>query len=218
MSVSFVDAPVVALPASRCASDGSCETRGMSWGVAVDDLTDAEVAAGFRDGDETCLAEAYARWSSLVHTIALRSLGNREDAEDVTQAVFVSAWRGRSRYDSAAGTLPGWLLGITRHTVADRWAATQRDRRVLHAVTSATLPEQAAPPASDAVADRVLIADELDRLGQPARRIVELAFYDDLTHAQIADRLDLPLGTVKSHIRRSLERMRTRLEADRVAL
>lgn len=132
--------------------------------------------------------------------------------------MFVSAWRSRERYSSEAGTLAGWLLGITRHTVADRWAATARDQKVLRAVGSVTVPEPRSPQAVDDVADRVLVADELERLGQPARRIVELAFFDDLTHAQIADRLDLPLGTVKSHIRRSLERMRTRLEVDRAAL
>lgn len=177
--------------------------------TAIDDAT--SLARRFVEGDEKALAEIYGEWSSLVYSLALRSLGHATDAEDATQKVFVAAWRGRERFDPERASISAWLVGITRNMVADAHQARTRERQ-LAAQAAAVAPDEAAPSAEIDLADRLLIADEIAQLDPIPRTVVHLAFYDDLTHTQIAERLDMPVGTVKSHIRRSLSRLRKRLE------
>ena len=186
----------------------------------VADPDDREVGRRFAAGDEQALALAYQRWAGQIHGMAVRAFGPGPDAEDVTQQTFISAWTGRARYRPDQGPLPAWLVGVCRHKIADTWARRERQRR--EAAAAVTELQTGPPPVTagvdTTVADRMLVLDELDLLDQPQRGIIELAFFADLTHAQIADRTGIPLGTVKSHIRRTLERLRRRLEGNDAAL
>lgn len=172
----------------------------------------ADIAKGFAEGREESLADAYRHWSGLVFTLALRSLGDRADAEDVTQQVFVSAWRGRATFDPAHGQLGSWLTGITRHRIADRLTARHREHRNAEAVAGLAHTTTAPEHLADDTVDRVLLADELAKLDDPRRTILRLAFYEDQTYPEIAEQLALPLGTVKSHVRRGLIHLRDRLK------
>jgi RNA polymerase sigma-70 factor (ECF subfamily) len=173
-----------------------------------------ELGHGLRAADEDAFAAIYRRWGPLVHTMATRSLGDADEAEDVTQQVFIGAWRGRAGFRPERGPLGAWLVGITRRKIVDALAA--RTRR-LELVDSATRGAQPGPPgrAADEVLDRVLLAHELSRLPSDQRDVLCLAFYEDLTQAQIAERTGMPLGTVKSHTRRGLHRLRRGMEQGR---
>jgi RNA polymerase sigma factor (sigma-70 family) len=166
-----------------------------------------DLESRFRAGDARALAIAYDRWGPLVYNLSLGSLRDPTDAEDATQQVFVAAWRSRSTFDPQRRPLAAWLVGITRNTIADLHAARARAAALEQALAAAAGEETVEVE----LGDRLLIADELAHLPAEAQRIVRLAFFDGLTHRQIAERLGLPLGTVKSHIRRSLLRMRDRL-------
>jgi RNA polymerase sigma-70 factor (ECF subfamily) len=186
-------------------------SAGGNWNPQLD--------RSFSAGEEKALAEAYRQFSPLVYTLALRALRNGSAADDVTQEVFIRVWKSRAMFDPQKAALPAWIVGITRNAISDALAASAREsRKVMAAVELRPEAEDAAASSSaDVLADRLLLDGELARLGEPQGSIMRLAFYDDLTHDQISRRLNLPLGTVKSHIRRSLSHLRHRLEVDHAA-
>ena len=183
------------------------------------DAWDSSIDVAFAAGEESAIADAYRHLAPLVRTLASRALRDPAAADDVTQEVFIRAWRLREGFDPTLGKLPAWLVGITRRVIADVQLSSAREDRKVRAV-SAVLPDP--EYADDAhspetLADRLVLDGELERLGEPKGSIMRLAFYEDLTHEQISRRLDLPLGTVKSHIHRSLQHLRRRLEVDHAA-
>ncbi|WP_436003309.1 RNA polymerase sigma factor [Knoellia sp. LjRoot47] len=178
---------------------------------APPETSDAELMQRVADEDRDALAEVYERFGGLVHTIALRSVGAHHDAEDITQQVFLALWRSRGSLDPASGSLAGWLATVTRRRCADHHAARARDQRD-DRVVAALGPAPPPTPLPDDVADRVVVAHELASLGDPRATIIRMAIIEDRRQQDVADALGLPLGTVKSHIRRGLLDLRHRLE------
>jgi RNA polymerase sigma-70 factor (ECF subfamily) len=174
------------------------------------------LAARLVAGDETALEEVYDRWSALVHTYALRALRDSHDAEEVTQQVFVAAWRSRHTLTPSPSALPAWLVGIARHKVADVRAARAREADRLAAVVS--LPgahDDTLQSADEEIAERLVVRQAVEELPDPRRTIVFLAFWEERSHAEIAEKVGLPLGTVKSHVRRGLMKLHEQLEGVR---
>jgi RNA polymerase sigma factor (sigma-70 family) len=177
----------------------------IDWRAA----TETELSIGFARGDEACLQEVFRRLAPLIYTIAYRTLDSSSDGEEITQEVFVSAWRARDNYQAEKGSLSGWLIGITRHRIADRQRARGRDLRLVQAVTNTT--DQVQPETLSTLVDRIVLTEEIGRLPHPRGTILQLAFWEGRSYPQIAEHLDLPLGTVKSHARRALRHLRTQL-------
>jgi RNA polymerase sigma-70 factor (ECF subfamily) len=171
---------------------------------------DAELALAFRAGKDGALDVAYQRYGSTVYTFARRAAGD-DLADELTQDVFVAAWNSADRFDPDRGALGGWLIGIARHKVVD--ALRRRQRAAARIERAGSLAEP--PPTTtevDRLAERLALGECLRLLRPEAREAVELAFWSDLTHEQIAARTGRPLGTVKAQIRRSLAAMRRHLE------
>lgn len=183
---------------------------------AVDDSQyEDELARCLCAADEIAFAAVYRRWGSLVHTMATRSLGDAHEAEDVTQQVFLGAWRGRDGYRPERGPLGAWLVGITRRKIIDALAARTRRLTLIDSMAYDAHLHRHEAGAPDDVLDRVLLVDALSRLPRHQREVLCMAFYQDLTQAQISECTGMPLGTVKSHTRRGLHRLREGIEQGR---
>lgn len=179
---------------------------------------DADLAAMRRmgDGDATGLAELYDRHGRAMFSLAFRVLRDQRDAEEVVQDVFAQAWRQAARYDTSRGAVVAWLLMMVRSRAIDRLRA-RRGRPTLqedHPATLRQLSDEGTP------ADLALLSAEqigrvrtaLETLPALQRTAIELAFYEGLTHSEVAEQLDQPLGTVKTRIRTGLLRLRAALE------
>jgi RNA polymerase sigma-70 factor (ECF subfamily) len=165
-------------------------------------------------GDHDGLAELYDRHARVVYSLALRILRDQGDAEDVVQEVFSQAWRQASRYQAGRGLVVAWLMNLTRSRAIDRLRGRRARPETTTDESRAIEMADAAPPVDEQLvtaARAVEIRAAINELSLLQRIAIELAFYEGLTHVEIAERLELPLGTVKTRIRQGLLKLKDRL-------
>jgi len=168
-------------------------------------------------GDSGGLAALYDRHGRAVYSLALRILGDEGDAEEVTQDVFAQAWRRAGQYDESRGTVAAWLLVMARTRAIDRFRARRvRPEGRLQEDDGLTL--QQLPATNPDVASEMMAAERgqrvrraLDGLPFLQRVAIELAYFEGLSQREIAERLEQPLGTVKTRMRLGLLKLRDAL-------
>jgi RNA polymerase sigma-70 factor (ECF subfamily) len=183
---------------------------------------DGDLLRRMAAADETALGALYDRWSPLVHSLALRLLGDRAEAEEVVEETFWQAWRQAARYEESRGAVSTWLITIARSRALDRLRARRRAREEAMAElpeldldASGAIEERADDPhrSAEQAERRARVAAALATLPPEQRETIVLAYFGGLSQSEIAERTGLPLGTVKTRTRLAMEKLRDQLAA-----
>lgn len=174
---------------------------------------DAELMARVRARDANALRALYDRHSSMVYGLGLRILRDPTEAEDLAQDVFLHLWRRAELFDGSRGAFLGWLVSLVRNRAIDRLRSkkTQAQKSDAYEAERQTdVAPKAIDPNETAYAGelRVAVTKALQTLPEAQRSALELAYYGGLSHSEIAEKLEAPLGTVKARIRQGMLRMR----------
>jgi RNA polymerase sigma-70 factor (ECF subfamily) len=174
------------------------------------EASDTSLVWAIRSGDESAMAALYDRYSSLVYAVALRVLGDTGAAEDVLQEVFMQLWRNPAAFDSSRGNLGAWLGVITRNRAIDGLRKRRPETDIADVVVSVE-PDMAGGAERARAMQKVRSA--LGGMPGAQRSALEMAYFEGLTHTEIAAKTGEPLGTIKTRIRTGLQTLRKVFEA-----
>jgi RNA polymerase sigma-70 factor (ECF subfamily) len=171
---------------------------------------EAQLLTRISAGDESALAAFYDRFSRLVFSVAYHVVLNDTLAEEVTQDTFLKIWNRAHQWDSSRGKITTWLLTIARYTAIDRLRAEQRrdGRGQLDLEDVMNTLGENSPIDEPAWADERLMHDILNELPPDQRQVLELAYFRDMSHSEMAEQLNIPLGTIKGRVRAGLSKLR----------
>jgi RNA polymerase sigma-70 factor (ECF subfamily) len=178
-------------------------------------LNEAFLLKRIAQQDQSALAQLYNRYARVIYAVAFKSLGSVEESEEIVLDVFSQVWRTAEHYDVTKGRVDTWLFMMTRSRVLDRLRSLQRTTKTQNASVKAEI--QSIKVSVDPVEDvltrerRTQVLAALSQLPDEQRLVIELAYYQGLTHSEIASQTGLSLGTVKTRIRLGLNKLRAAL-------
>jgi RNA polymerase sigma-70 factor (ECF subfamily) len=174
----------------------------------------SDLLAQVAKGDSQAFAQLYGQTSSLLYTLAARILSNREEAAELLQDVYIEVWRKAGVFDSKRGSPMAWLITLTRSRAIDRLRmASARGRNLTDSISEAPTHELQSltldPLETHATEElRGLVIAAVGELPAPQQEAIELAYYEGLTHREIAARLNEPVGTIKTRIKLGMSKLR----------
>jgi RNA polymerase sigma-70 factor (ECF subfamily) len=190
----------------------------MAGTSSAQQMLDHEMIVRIGRRDQSAFSALYDQLSGPLYSLAMKMLGDALEAQDALQEVFLQIWSRAATYDPEQSSVFSWAVLLTRSRVVDRLRARGRRSRVVVASTEETSTAAADASIVESTADTVEKNDEaarvryvLNNLPFEQREAIQLAFFENLSHHEIAARLEQPLGTVKARIRRGLLKLRERL-------
>jgi len=166
---------------------------------------DLTIVTGLKAGDQGAMADLYDRYSSVVYAVALRVLGDTGAAEDVLQEVFLQLWRNPNSFNAARGSLASWLAVVTRNRAIDS-LRKRRPETDIEDVVLSVAPDLAGAAELARAAEKV--RGVMGTMAPAQRSALELAYWEGMSHSEIAEKTGEPLGTIKTRIRAGLIALR----------
>lgn len=164
-------------------------------------------------GDRGAFADLYRQSAGKLYAISLQMLRRRDLAEEAVQEAFVRIWHNAGEYQQEKGTVLNWMISIVRYRALDMLRATKSRREIGNEGLEEAEDEQTPEQELYEQRDRVRIDRCMDRLEDAQRHAIELAYFRGLTHVEVCNQMETPLGTIKTWIRRGLERLKRCLES-----
>ena len=174
-------------------------------------ISESELIIKIADKDRSAFSELYNRFSASVFKWSLRIVRDRDEAEEVVQEVFLQIWKSAKSYNSERGEIATWIINITKSRSIDKLRNTKFKRKNISIGEELLTKKRSGLMTEEKTEDRNIIKNALEKLPAEQKRAIEIVFFGGFTHHEAAEKLQIPVGTIKTRIRLAVSKLRVDL-------